>query len=529
MKQKTSFLGIYPQSFVLALMVLTMLLSTACDPTVKPGGGTVVLPPVKDSVKVETFPTKEAVSKPERVSGAKYPAYKIDTEREPNSEDSAPPLPDGPKRGEMKPSNQEFKLREARIKGLDQGENKREESAAALAFKRYADVTNIPTNTCCPEVSVAEAGQTVMLTANTWAAFSTNGGASFNVIDVTTLFPRSEGGFCCDQVLLYAPKINNFLWLSQYWRLDGAGINRIRLAVATPEEIAQSGGTAWTYWDFTSDVIGDGSWLDYSDMGLGDNNLYIAVNSVGRGRVVARLPLESIQARTSISYRYTPPTLNSYFSAISQDTGNEAFWGGFTNNSTMRIFNWTEGSTTFSSRTLPINSFPNGASSGTKCPDGVDWSNFWAQGNNWEGCARSGDQLWVSWPAPEGGGFPQVHIQMARVNVRTWRVEEQMQIWNPDFAFKESNLATNSRGEVGIDVAFGGGSTFYANNAVGVWGDFVVYYPRLSNVCTTRWGDYSTVRRVGPQGTDWCAAGYVNTSSPSGVVAVPHYIQFGRP
>ncbi len=518
----------YSAGMTSILLLMAVLLSTACDPTVKPGGGG-IKPTPEDSTKVEKFDTKEAKAKPETVKGAQFPAYRIDPSNIPNMEERAAPIPEGPVRGDMKPTNQEFKPREIRMKGRDKGDNKREE-AAAIAFKRYADVTGIPTNACCPEVSVAESGQTVMLTANTWAAFSTNGGANFNVVDVTTLFPRSEGGFCCDQVLLYSPKINNFLWLSQYWQLNGAGINRLRLAVATPEEIASSGGTAWTFWDFPSDVIGGGSWLDYSDMGLGDNNLYFNVNSVGRGRVVARLPLEQLQARTTLTYRFTPPTSNAGFSAISQDTGDESFWGGFDNNSTLRIYNWAESSTSFTSRALPINSFPvTNPSVGTKCPDGVNWSNFWAQGSNWEGCARFGDQLWISWPAPEGGGFPQVHVQMARVNVRTWRVEEQMQIWNPDFAFKESNLATNSRGEVGIDVAFGGGSTFYANNAVGVWGDFVVYYPRLSDVCTDRWGDYSTVRRVGSQGLDWCAAGYVNTSTPSGVVAVPHYIQFGRP
>ena len=58
----------------------------------------------------------------------------------------------------------------------------------------------------------------------------------------------------------------------------------------------------------------------------------------------------------------------------------------------------------------------------------------------------------------------------------------------------------------------------------GVWGDFVVYYPRLSTRASTRWGDYNTCRRSGSNPAEWVAGGYVlDTGS-----AVPHFIRFSR-
>src|SRR5439155_17156728 len=64
----------------------------------------------------------------------------------------------------------------------------------------------------------ANGGGVVFMTANQFAAYSTDGGATFTQLDPTTIFPEDDGGFCCDQIVQYVPSIDRFIWLLQYRR-----------------------------------------------------------------------------------------------------------------------------------------------------------------------------------------------------------------------------------------------------------------------------------------------------------------------
>jgi hypothetical protein len=143
------------------------------------------------------------------------------------------------------------------------------------------------------------------------------------------------------------------------------------------------------------------------------------------------------------------------------------------------------------------------------------------------GNALQGSNLWLAWQAGRGGGFPHPHVQMVSLNASTFAFQQQVQIWNPDFAFQDAFLSTNSEGKLGTSVGFGGGP-WHGNHAVGVWGDFVVYYPDLSTRSVTRWGDYNTSRRSGSNPREWVAGGYTLQTDGSGNVTVPHYIRFSH-
>ena len=110
------------------------------------------------------------------------------------------------------------------------------------------------------------------MTANWSAAFSNrNGGpGSFTPLNPTTIFPADVVGFCCDQIVQYDPTHNLFIWL-----LQGNGM---RLAVATPTEMINSNGTAWTYWNLPPTLFGQpvGTGFDYPDLSIGDNFLYMS-------------------------------------------------------------------------------------------------------------------------------------------------------------------------------------------------------------------------------------------------------------
>lgn len=479
--------------------------------------------------------------RPKETKGAPYPPAKP-SKYEPNVEQRWPRVPDGPRRGDMKPSNEPVKLVEADIPGGtgkdDQGSSNDNNSrllqgmfqpggGRSIDFKDYKNLRGDVPNTsgCCPELSVAENGETIMVTANVWMALSEDGGNSFNSLVPSTLFPQSDGGLCCDQVVQYVPEIDMFVWLMQY-RSSG-GTNRLRMAAQTTSQVRSSNGTAWTYWDFPSTVFTESGGLDYNDMSFGNNSLWWS--SQRSGRRVVRIPLSQIAAKSTINYSYTGGT-DALWSHVTHNATNTVYWAGHLSNSQLRVYSMRDGDNFYSWRTVNINSWPNGTNSGT-APDGTDWLTFENTSNGGKhyvyGNVLQDNAVWFGWLASAGGGFPQAHIQLVKINTSNWTLQQQSQVWNRNIAFLDPYLSTNSRGEIGMSVGFGG-ENFYGSHAVGVWGDFVVYYPRLSERATSRWGDYSTVRRSGSNGREWVAAGYTNELDSGSNTVVPHYIRFGR-
>jgi hypothetical protein len=111
----------------------------------------------------------------------------------------------------------------------------------------------------------------------------------------------------------------------------------------------------------------------------------------------------------------------------------------------------------------------------------------------------------------------------------------QAQIWNDDYAFAYPSLSTACTGEIGMSFEFGGGGN-YENHVVGFWGDHVAYVTTGSDVGTTRFGDYVTIRRTPSTsqnpGNLFDAFGYglMREAAPgTGLIPDVHYVQFGRP
>ena len=145
--------------------------------------------------------------------------------------------------------------------------------------------------TSCPiEPSGARAGKVVFVSANWYAAYSVNGGSSFTKVDPTTIFP-GDLGFCCDQVVIYAPTIDRFIWLMQGQDpavtpivVPPSAINPLgktinpfgyRLAVASPADIVNNVYTAWTYSIFKPSDYGCFT-FDYPDLSVSKKYLYMS-------------------------------------------------------------------------------------------------------------------------------------------------------------------------------------------------------------------------------------------------------------
>jgi len=191
----------------------------------------------------------------------------------------------------------------------------------------------------------------------------------------------------------------------------------------------------------------------------------------------------------------------------------------------------TENSGSYFWRDVAINSWPNGTISSTD-PDGTNWLSFAFPGSAVLGLTRrTGNEVWFAWTGSSNANFKNPQVQVLEINPSDYSVISQWQIWNDDYAFTYPSLTTNSNGEVGISLGWGGRS-YYGNNAVGILGDFVVWYPELSTISnSSRYGDYFNVARNTPNSPLFDASGYAvlkNTPPAVGQRFDPYYIQFGR-
>ena len=511
------------------IIILIFLWFKGCNDTVKP-----------DDPTLGSNDAQSTVVKAQRVKG-EYPAFTpVDDE---SNMDKPVEVPDGPIIGEFKPDFPKIELNKIEYDSLGNPINP---AGGAVDFYEFFNEGTGNGVNMTPDVNAAANGDVVMYSYNSSVMLSLDGGDTFATIDPTTIFPSGpvvdasgtniSNGFCCDQILQYVPSIDRFIWFMQFCG-NGAGgclrgTNIIRVAAASTADVINSFNTAWTYWDITSTQVGATTGaLDYPDVSVGNNWIYISSDAVGTGLIVMRLPLSEISSRSNMTFWYTQAAdgANAYGGHVSQNTRDEVFWAGHVNNSKMRLFSWKESETTYYWRDRDVNSWTQAYSSNT--PSGVNWLGFGFPGNAVHGLTRKGGEVWYAWNAGAGGGFSNAQVQVVKVRTSDYSVQEQMQIWNDDYAFAYPFFATNSDGEVGISLGWGGDTT-EAHHAAGFMGDFVVYYPRLSSSSAARYGDYVSIRRFNPNGRLFSAAGYTTQNNPppaGGQFQDVHYILFGRP
>ena len=394
----------------------------------------------------------------------------------------------------------------------------------------------------CAEPSGASGGGVILISANWNIAFSTNGGSSFTVLNPTTIFPNDAVGFCCDQIIQYAPSIDRFIWL-----LQGTGY---RLAMASPADIKNSNGTAWTYWNLTPSLFGKCTGPDYPDLSIGDNSLYISWDAGGGGCTggfqVVRTSLAGIKAAGTITLEFTDPAnaTNIWGEHLTQNTGDEIFWAGHNGNNKLTVYSLKEGSNTYFWRDTGISGWASNAPTSTT-PDGLDWlaKNFNGPGGNSFprngiiGASRSGNELWFGWTAGTDGNFKQAHIEIVTLDRgNNFNKTQQVQVWNNSYAFAYPAFSSNAcTGETGMSFEYGGNG-HYENHVVGFWGDFVAYITTNSSAGDDRFGDYVTIRRapstIKEPGNLFTAFGFgINKAVPpkTSKTTDVRYILFGRP
>jgi hypothetical protein len=486
----------YIASIVSVLFTLTF---TACNLD--------LFPIDPDDENIEELKTLQVT--PKHVREGKYPFVKPDLEIELN-EDEPYWVPDGPVRGKLEPANDRFDIKIGN-------------SSQELMYEDYNEIDDaVPSgHHIVPEPSVAENGMTIMLTGNHWVSLSLDGGQSFTSVSPTTIFPNDYGGFCCDQVLQYVPEYDLFVWLLQYGKKDG--VNAIRIAVQTTDKVRSSNGTYWTYWDFTNTALASSGYLDYNDMSYGNTYLYWT-SSIGGGknRYVVRILLRELKNKGTVNYQFTGAT-EAYWSHLTQNGKNGVFWAGHEDNSTMKVYSMMDNDSYYAWRSVDINTWPNDPMSSIAA-NGKDW----LKDASWKTYVRAAaikqNSLFFAWNASSNSNFPQPHIQIVELDANNFNLINQMQIWNPDIAFAYPYFDFNNENKLGMIVAFGG-KDVNASSGVGVWGDFLIYYPRLSSNSRENYGHYHTVRRSASNFSEWVGAGY--TYEADGTI-LPYYVRFSH-
>jgi hypothetical protein len=410
-------------------------------------------------------------------------------------------------------------------------------AASALQFPTVSDLGSPKQSDRPAEPSQASAGRVVWYTGNTGAAFSLDHGRTFKEVKPAEMFPGGEHPFCCDQVVLYSPRINRFIWLMQYWcprpdlGCEEAGSTNIdRLAVASPHDIIENRRHpegAWTSWVVTPrDVHHRSAMLDYPDLGLGAHSLYLSSNVFGRNGVfglVGRIKLAELRRAGVLHLDYAVSS-RTFSPKVVQGVGRRGLFASHATDRRLLTLAWDEGSPLlFPHRTSHARSVSFDYASITG-PEGfeVDWNE--RTDDRLTGATLRGDQIWVAWSEGRSSCtarcdgrhpvmeqvWPQPHVHVVAVDARSFDLVDERFIHNPDFAIAYPTLATDGNGQVGLSFSFGGGTAGNVSPAAGYLTDDEGFRQIAGSPTAGDQGDYFSLQPDWPDRSRLTGSGYVS-------------------
>jgi hypothetical protein len=381
------------------------------------------------------------------------------------------------------------------------------------------------------EPSVASNGQVVFYTGNWYAAISVDGGDTFRFVNPNSSFPNPPNQrFCCDQVVHYIKKIDTFVWLLQYGRTDGQeGDNIQRLAFARTADAREG---RWRLFDITTQAVGlPGLFLDFPDLAVGTNMLYMTTNAFEEGAwrasVVVRLPLAGIKSGNITAQRFISRGVASL--RVAQNCTTRAIFAGHVNTSTLRVFTWDENSTQVTPRDVAVARWAGGNGYLSRTPDGGNW--LGRADPRLTGATVRGSEVWFAWGSNRGGvnNRPHPFVQIARLRTSDFAVIDNVNIWDPSSATCYAALSTNSASEVGVSYMVGGGPRF-PSHVVGILTGTrkdAIVAEGVRAPDDEQWGDYLTVRRHYPKQRLFSATGFT-LQGGAAQDSTPRYVLFGR-
>lgn len=376
------------------------------------------------------------------------------------------------------------------------------------------------------EPAAAINGNRIFYAMNWWAASSANGGASYNPVNPFT-GPSApvDGGFCCDQQVIYDRRTNTLFFLQQYINSATTGTQRINVD-------ANFDGSFDCYYDMVPQQFGfaANNWADFPDLALDNgylahaSNVFSTTTNAFTGAFVARYPLASMAACGAVAYNYfASPSVGSF--RIAQGGTDTIYFAAHLTNSSMRIYSWLDGSGTVNSYDRTVNAWPV-ATASCPGPDSRDWCGF-VDGRMTGAFAYNGI-VGFMWGVAQGGGLTAPNIRIARFDrLSGFALVDQPVVYNPTTAFLYPSATVNDDGEVGGTLLYGGSATYpscaaYLADAVNGWVMAPLENAFVSTGSTgpgsNRSGDYLTTRINYPRHSSFagtCFSFATTTSSDS--------------
>jgi hypothetical protein len=368
----------------------------------------------------------------------------------------------------------------------------------------------------------------LMMTGNWFAATSTNGGGAWAHVDPFTIFPASAGGFCCDQIVLYNPRHQIWVWLLQYIAVSG-GNNLFRLAVSRTASFGN-----WYYWDFNPQNLNPAwttMWFDYPDMAFTDNNLFVTFNGFSgqawQRAFVFRFPLATLAAGTGLGYNWWSTTGNGSL-RLCHGAGATMHFGSHNSTSQIRVFDWPDASTNLTWQDVNVRAWSGGPYTSGPAAGGQNW--LGRVDPRITGAWVGGGQIGFMWTASADAGHPFAYIRVCRINEVTKALVDEPDIWGNRGVWAYPAAAPNSAGQVGFSAFYGGSTNHHPAHAVGVrdataWST-VLTASSTNDPATAAWGDYLSCVAHFNTTTHWVASGYTLQGGTARTNVEPRYVEF---
>jgi len=385
------------------------------------------------------------------------------------------------------------------------------------------------------ETHAGTAGPVVFYAGNWFASHSTDDGATWTFVNPYNQFTSLDGGFCCDQTVIYDRTRDVIIWQLQYSFSATTQRGSWRTAFARANSVA-SGGWCTYDWNPGSFGLGANLWLDYPSVAVSDNFVWYTLNVYNNANawqrtLIFRIPLQEASNCQGFTYNFFVVSDRFNFTPT-QGATTTMYWASHTSTSEMRVYRWAENSGTIFWDDRTISTWPRNLPMQCPGPDGLNWCGRGPNDGRIQTAWVAGGVIGFMWNASQQGTtrpFPYVHVTRFRESDRALLSEPI--IWHTGHAWAFPAVGVNARGHLGGSIFWGGG-TANPNNNIFIVDDvsggpppWENYFLAGSAQGATSWGDWYSGRRHGRYGNTWTATGQARTST--GAVNST-YAWFGR-
>lgn len=295
-------------------------------------------------------------------------------------------------------------------------------------------------------------------TANWFAGLSTDAGASWPHVNPYTTFPALDGGFCCDQVTVYAPSIDTMVWYLQYQFSATTRSGSVRIAYATGANLASGN---WSSFVFAPQTLHRpaGEWFDYPDMAVSDTHIYFSSNIFNESNqyqdaLVWTMRLTDVAAGGGlVSYWFANATLGNGSIRFARGAAATMYAATHMTTATIRVLKFTGANLVALDRTHP-NWIPGPYT--TLTPTGVNWGA--RVDHRITGAYCTATEYGFLWMAAPTTGRPDPYVRVSRYRVADDEHIADDDIWLGDGAVLYPSVAANDAGHLAFAVAYGGPS-----------------------------------------------------------------------